>query len=267
MMEQTIIAWLGWGLHRMKKKFVLGISVFLFFILSVFVSGLLTDDNIAYYKADTSGSFPDETPSGYDGTISGATYTSSGKINGAYDCDGSNDYISLFSANVFTNDFTISLWVKPDSWASGSYDTILAARDTGYIILSEWDGGVAAYLTPSSNYRLAKSNSAPPTDGTWTHLAFTWNKSGSKVTIYLNGVDATDGRLGTGTGVLKTPGTFRLCQDSGVSGREFDGSVDEISFWDRILTDDEILDVYNSGNGKQYPYSTEENAVFFGANW
>ena len=52
------------------------------------------------------------------GTVNGATWTTNGKVGGAYEFDGVDDYISLPFGKGWnisqTNPLTISMWVKPN---------------------------------------------------------------------------------------------------------------------------------------------------------
>ena len=78
---------------------------------------------------------------------------------------------------------------------------------------------------------------------TWTHVAVTYDGSIGKV--YQNGVlvaeeqvdaDVNFGGSTLNIGSLKSSnGTWYL----------FDGKLDELGYWDRVLTENEISDLYN----------------------
>src|SRR6056297_138431 len=100
-----------------------------------FVSADLTTDIKSYWKFD--GDATDSFGSN-DGTVTGATYTASGKINGAYDFDGTNDYITLgdkSSLEGFSNGITVSVWLKLNSYSSSNKG----------IISKFWDGSQRNY--------------------------------------------------------------------------------------------------------------------------
>jgi len=59
---------------------------------------------------------------------------------------------------------------------------------------------------------------------------------------------------GTGGGTLTTTKPFAVCYRDGVAGRWFDGKVDEVGYWNRILSTAEITSLYNSFNGDSYPF-------------
>ena len=73
---------------------------------------------------ETSGTLYDSTSSANDGTNTGAVFSSSGKMDGAYDFNG-NDHISVDSSMLTGNEFTISFW---------EYSSSTASYDIGYMV-------------------------------------------------------------------------------------------------------------------------------------
>src|SRR6056297_443514 len=77
---------------------------------------LWDEDVQAYYKLDeTSGDVVDATGNGNDGTNDGATRGVTGKINNAFDFDGSNDYVTTSAGGEnlgISDSYTLSAWVK-----------------------------------------------------------------------------------------------------------------------------------------------------------
>lgn len=71
----------------------------------------LLNNLVSYYKMDTNGSFPDAHWSN-NWTINGASFTTNGKINWAYDFDGVNDWIDTWASFNATWAFTISWYFK-----------------------------------------------------------------------------------------------------------------------------------------------------------
>jgi len=43
----------------------------------------------------------------------------------------------------------------------------------------------------------------------------------------------------------------------------FDGNIDEVGIWDRILTTDEITELYNAGAGLAYPFTVDSGTTTF----
>lgn len=57
----------------------------------------------------------------------------------------------------------------------------------------------------------------------------------------------------TGT-PFSTASPFRVGADNGGSARNFDGAVDALGIWQRVLSDAELDLLYNSGAGKEWPF-------------
>lgn len=235
----------------MKRYFLPGL------LLLVLLAGIpgafaaLADDQVAYYKSDDSGSFPDATANSYDGTITGATYTASGKINGAYDYESSDsgDYIGLpdFGQPIFDGSFnwTLSTWVKPES--TGGDQVIFTPQgqtnaqlrlESGKAVYNEYDG---------SSHKVTSTTTLAT--GTWYHIVITHSTLSGLEIFINNNNEAT----ASGTIPLSQTNENAIGSQYGLF-RYFDGLIDEIGIWSRALSSTEISDLYNSGNGLQYPY-------------
>ena len=76
----------------------------------------------------------------------------------------------------------------------------------------------------------------------WHHVGFTYD--GSEVVIYVNGV-----RVGSKNGFSgqKISGSFSSLDIGRWSNNIlFNGIIDEVVVWDRVLNGQEVLDLYNS---------------------
>ena len=79
-------------------------------------------------------------------------------------------------------------------------------------------------------------------DGLWHFIVFTYD--GITIKVYCDNV-----LVGSQNVLLDTiPTTLRFW------AYQFDGSLDEVGFWSRVLTPTELTDLYNSGNGLTYPF-------------
>ena len=169
-------------------------------------------------------------------------------IGGSGYFDGTGDYLTAPSDAAYqfgTGDFTIEYWIYQT--ASGSYRTVLDTRSSG--TASPW-----ACLINSSNqpYILITADltsSIAITINAWNHVVCAYNGAG-QVKFYVNG-----SLVGTSTASWTdaggTTGTY-IGAYSGVA-YFFNGTIDEAGAWTRALTATEVTELYNSGNGKQYP--------------
>lgn len=183
-----------------------------------------------------------------------------GKTDGAFDFDGSSDYIEIDDHADFTPALTplsISVWVNMHDAtdfiiaSKGIYNTdgewrfFLSAADK--IIVNQFDESVA------NCYIGRKYNTAVTAyEDQWIHLVMTSDggtlSSGNK--IYLNGVqvDDTDDENGTFVAVENlTHAVWIGRYDTTYS----DGLIDNVIFFSTDLSQEEIEGLYNDGAGTE----------------
>jgi len=91
----------------------------------------------------------------------------------------------------------------------------------------------------------------------WVYLCGVCN--GTDAIIYVNGTQEASATL-TG-GISQQPGRVSLFA-AALGGDQMSGYLDEVViFDDYALTDPEVLDLYNNGNGLQYPYYALTNCT------
>ena len=162
------------------------------------------------------------------------------------------------------SDFTIELWVKPSGVATDGGHTLVRQRghdwydpDTlqSWLFLGKGNTlqfgfdklGTGWYWSPVSVKRLPA--------GHWSHLA--WVKSGTGVSLYVNGVKAINGDI-TGYPAETAnadPAAFTFGGDAvdQPGGNHFAGDIDEVMIYDRALTETDVADAYNRGLGQSLP--------------
>jgi hypothetical protein len=199
-----------------------------------------------------------------DGNSSGSTdiqvrYASGGnfgKINQGvqfYTPDGyGSSQISIASASRFSgtdydNAWTITFWfnlvnmnAKDNylfSWGNEKNAQFYVRRtaDSGDLLFATYNGGSTTNGTTSSF-----------TANNWYHVGI--SRASNVVKMYVNGAPDPKKYTGTGdaTAALNVPQSFG-CGIDGYSNMS--GSIDEIGFWTRVLTDAEISTLYNNGTG------------------
>ena len=240
----------------------------------VTVSQLALADGLVHYWPcnDTSGSTMTDYMGDADYTLNGTGISwDPGMLNNCLSMGG-NDYGTQRTLPGIEGKESVSmaLWVKPadstcDNWANilsknptadGVF--VLLGIDTatsapaGYI---DWDFRIfGRSVTPSSD----TTTDSKMIDQQWNLVAFTFDytkgNSEDALTVWINGVNMnTDGVVNKGTyGTFSTPpadATYVLGQDRGSSDRRYGGDMDEIAIWDRALTDEEVLTLYDHGFG------------------
>ena len=216
---------------------------------------------IAYYKLDeTTGTVLDATGT-YDAFNSGATPNVTGKINTGYQFTvAEDDYIQTTSAvSGLTGDFTVSAWVNLTglSYVDGIVSSVIPSRGSANANFSLCVGSLGAgdeltaYAQGSSP--IFESTGAGLTTGVWYHIAYVHDDAADSISFYVNGV-------AKGVGTPFTPNTFIYPITIGNyfssnAGNTPQGTLDEIGIWGRKLTDNEIIQLYDSGSGNQYPFN------------
>jgi hypothetical protein len=202
-------------------------------------------DNSSVY-GENSTRFYDFSQSGNNGSCSGTQcpkWNSTGIIGGGYTFNGTTNYITLTNTPLnFTGNFSLSMWVKfkrlgtAQSLISkaegGGYE--LAVNASNYTLMAAYSGG---------DYRFAYSNTKMVT-GQWYHLVGVVNDT--SVLLYVNGT--LQNSIGTLSGGV-TSTNYPLCLGVNPGSSYiyyFNGTMDEIRVYNRTLSADEILSMYNS---------------------
>jgi PKD repeat protein len=179
----------------------------------------------------------DTSSRGNQGQIFGATWTSDGKYGSALSFDGINDWVTL----PITPSLTLSTGMTLEAWV---YPTALSGWRT--VILQELPDGLAYALYahddvshPSvhvhTDAEVAAAGEASLPLNTWSHLAGTYD--GTTLRLYVNGIEVRQQEV---SGDIVTTGRVVRLGGNSVWGEFFEGSIDEVRIYDRVLTAAEI---------------------------
>jgi hypothetical protein len=202
-------------------------------------------DSTSYGGSGTTWS--DLTSEDNDGTISGATYSSSD--GGIFDFDGTDDYVSVDSSSDLTfgtGDFTVECWVKPDDFGSRGtfYDSRPSNGNTGITIGHESSSGeIRVYMTATSGSDIVVQSSDFET-GEWQHIAVT--RSSGTVTLFINGVSKD---TGTRTTDLNNTNAVNIGYKTYTSStyNYFNGGIAQVRVYKGTgLTSTQVLQNYNA---------------------
>ncbi|MCF6175002.1 MAG: hypothetical protein L3J71_04505 [Victivallaceae bacterium] len=196
----------------------------------------------------------DETVYKNDGTLVGSPTWGSGVIGSAVKFNASwSEYIDCGnddSLNGLAN-YTISCWVKLDAASSGSNRNIIMKYDgskpNGFLLRMATGSNIN--FEQVSNGKVWNSNliaSAPfPQDGNFHHAAVTFVYDGTNCTskLYIDGVLAD-----TGTDVA-TPDISTASSKLQLGTGVFDGTIDEVKIYSRVLSAAEILACRDMSSG------------------
>lgn len=253
----------------MKKNLLTAISVFSLFVAQAQV----TNGLVAHYSFNNGNANDDAGTN--NGTVSNATLTSDrfGNANMAYAFNSTNSsYISVphSSTNDFSNSssFSIAAWVKflspgnttsfivaksqPGFW--NGYYFIANSADPGYCN----GAGTIFFYTASGAQQDACGDSTYASNfNKWYFLTGVYNGTANTSTFYVNGIAQQD--IGQVSGSLSNPNA-NLCfggDPNNPFGSYFNGEMDDIRIYNRVLTQGEIDSLYNEPN----PVTTGINSI------
>lgn len=189
-----------------------------------------------------------------DGTISGATFNSTGGLNstGAYQFDGVDDYINVGndqSLNFTTNNFTISTWIKYENKSSNQ--AILAkgwaytSNNPGYML--EIENQRMYFKLGNKSLGNKALNSFSQLDfNKWYHVVAVGIYNGTnwgESTLYVNGIEDVLGTdLDDLSGQISAPQNLEIGKRTAAN---FNGTIDEVMIFNRSLSETEIGMIYN----------------------
>lgn len=241
----------------MKKIFIIAV---LLVLLSSFVSADLTTNNILYWSFDnanlSAGSILDSSGNGRNGSYSGVTTGVAGIINEQFTLS-SGDKIVSDTFLERNDDFTVCAWIK------NSVDSELPLGfGNSFVhgfIFGEGGGICGTPNKISYGYHDGDWKCVTDTDTYSTSIQYfvcgVVNPSTS-MSIFVNGVNKTSLAIST-AGALT-----RELNIGDVNSDGWAGDIDEVAVWSRLLTEDEISELYNSGNGFN-PYGVLPLSVSF----
>lgn len=229
----------------------------------------LTDSLVAYYKFDADNS--NDSVGSNNGTDTSMVYGASyGKINDGAKFTSNTNYIHLTSGvwSLFsgTNAWSISFWAYiPSSTAASQHafgtNVSDASNYTSYglnlvINMDPGGGTVSAYHGNGTSTETVIDTTGGNllSAATWYHVVCTFDGS-TTYKCYINGTSAN-----TASGRLYTSGTMGSAYlgvakySAAFEGGTGDRYFDEYAFWSRAISSTEVTQLYNSGNGFQYPF-------------
>ena len=185
----------------------------------------------------------DQSGTGNNGTLVGATWTTSGKFGYALSFNGSSARVTVpDSASLdLTTGMTLMAWISPA--ASTSWRTVVlkeTSNDLAYALYASSDTNrPGVWITTNSTQSIA--GTAPLAVNMWTHLAATYD--GGTLRVYVNGAQV--GSKAVTQSMLISTGPLQIGGNA-VWGEYFSGLIDDVRVYNRALTSAEIANVMNT---------------------
>jgi len=251
---------------------------------------------VGHWKLDdgTGDTATDSTINANHGTLmpDSPVWTTEGKINGALDFDGVDDYVEIPDdpSLDITDEITLMAWVYPENWDHDGYSAASSGDKTSEnaIITKANDNDVGDWNLhykwndddgrfgfrfelnggDTTAHGINIFEETPSTElNTWYHVAGVYD--GSQVKLYINGelVESADYALAIDTNDFPLRIGKQLWWSDIYS--MWDGKIDEVKIYNCALTDEEILDEYCNGkttitiNDPGPQYSSDQYGYYF----
>jgi hypothetical protein len=211
--------------------------------------GVTVEDSSAYCNT---GAFQNE------GNPAWSTETPGAFSNYCADFDGGNDVVNVGSDSSLddVNTFTYVAWIKPEGTPGYSIGYIFCKghgsginkgirdNDIGSGDQDQLRAHVDADTTDAATY----SPRHAIADGAWYHLAVTYDDTGDRyLRVYLDGVEVTESGQAAGIVSGDSGHSLLLGNNATYGFYAFNGKLDEMALFSRILSAAEINDIMNNG--------------------
>ena len=171
-----------------------------------------------------------------------------GKFDGALLLDGIDQYVeidpdkeSLFD---FTGGpgFTVSAWFTVNSFSKSWQCLVAKGEGNRWRVHRRGDG---PNLTGNGGNADVSNGGISVDDGEWHHAALV-STAGEGVTLYIDGeVEGTSGA----PAVQNNDMPVMIGENPDARNRTWDGLVDDLAMWARPLSEEEVMQIWNGGDG------------------
>jgi hypothetical protein len=230
------------------------------------ITNLLTAIN---FNEGTGTNAADLSGNNHNGTLTSSPTWTTGKYGQGVNFNGTSSYVNIADHNDYTLDpaqnYTWSGWVKNNDfheWSTVWSQTINTSNFFYFYAHTSTDpdggpvtNGISVYwwVNGGGSKLGAHSSNNVLTAGQWSHVAVTYNASqpqNNRFSIYVNGVDVTvrTDVASVGTITAINPTNIRIGSNQPF-GEYLNGAVDEVRYYNRLLSLTEIQNDMNTPIG------------------
>lgn len=149
--------------------------------------------------------------------------------------------------------FTMVAWVYPDSVSVAGDEIAGKGNDAG----SSFEWFIETYSSGGNRVRFRYGGGdvdnveAGYTTGAW-HMVVCWHDPAANTMNYELDNNGTIRSVSNSGGTTATTDTFRIGAGIVTASRTFNGRIQRVGMWKRVLSSTERTALYNSGNGLDY---------------
>jgi hypothetical protein len=223
----------------------------------------LTDDLLAYWTLDEASSTRFDSLVGCGGggcnlTDNNTVTQAAGMLTNAAKFTSANSewlsHVDDATLSAGNTNFTIAAWAYMDTKiTSGIFGKYPFGGQNEYLVLytAASDRFQFYYCSDGSTCtNITASSLGSPSVATWYYIVIWHDATNNLVGIEVNGLRNIQSYSG---GVNDGTAAFEIGRYGG--SNYFDGRIDSVGFWRRVLTDSERTWLYNAGAGCEYPFT------------
>ena len=217
----------------------------------------LTQGLVAYWNFD--GTLMDSVKD-FHGTGRGATPVAFGEDHAnfgkALQLNGKDQYVEITGGNEDELEFpkgsmSIAGWFKVGAFDKSWQALLSKGENSNYRIARRGDGKAIGYAGGTGE---GADDVGSVNDGQWHHFVAVSDATGAAfgTALYIDGV--LHGVNATKPVLTATTKRLFIGENPDALGRQWNGSIDDLAIWNRVLTGGEVATLWNSGTG--LPLST-----------
>ncbi|MFQ5621351.1 MAG: LamG-like jellyroll fold domain-containing protein, partial [Candidatus Nanoarchaeia archaeon] len=197
-------------------------------------SGILDHSGVGANGSETNGVVWSGT-SGFDG-------------RGAYEFDGLDDYLTIPASDRWnlTDGFTITVWVNLDTLNRNIVKSV-SSQDWNTAATNDWAVNIGGDGRPAFNVKNVGASSGTDSVSTnvWTHLAIVRQVNGD-IRFYKDGSLSPVGVALSVNGTIGNNQVLEIGRIESTLDFNMDGHLDELTIWNRTLSAEQILALYQN---------------------
>ncbi len=229
---------------------------FLFFLSPYFLSAQKPSGFVAEYPLNNNSAI-DISGNSYNGTLNSSTAVANRFSTASSAVQFNSGTSSGTLPLVVQDNFSLGFWIKTtmtaangSQWYQGQ--SLIDAEVCG--VVNDWGtslmntGKVAFGIGNPDRTIISASNY---NDGNWHFVTVTRDETAGASAIYVDGSQVATG-TGMNTGTLNSPAIIGLGRNN-CSGANYTGALDDIIFYNRVLSSTEVTNLFNYMNNGTLP--------------
>jgi len=204
-----------------------------------------------------------------NGILNNTLWTTEGIIGTATSYDGINTYINVSKKIVYerTDSFSLSFWMNTS--VDGNLQTVFFAGsaggfDTGWHVRLDGTDKLEFHMNGAVDSFSVETTNVIGSNNRWKHVVIVYNGSSqaAQVLFYINGSVVAKTGIGSVTSSLVSGSNKNVigAKHEGLSV-PFNGSLDEIALFQRVLNTSEVAELYNGGAGLSFTTNIDVNLL------